>query len=374
MIIGVLKEIKEAEHRVALTPAGVRSLTADSHQVLVERGAGTGSCISDEEYVKEGARVVEAGAIYETAGLIVKVKEPLPGEWPLYHRGQILFTYLHLASSEKLTRGIVETGVTGIAYETVQNRDGRLPLLTPMSEVAGRMSIQMAMHFLEKSNGGRGILLSGVPGVMPAQVVIIGAGIAGFNAAMIACGLGAMVTILDISYERLKYIDEILHGRAVTLFSSPYTIEQSLSDADLLIGAVLVTGARAPVLVTEKMVSRMKPGSVIIDISIDQGGSVETIRPTTHTEPLYTVHGVLHCGVTNIPSAVPRTSTFALTNATLPYIREIAGKGLYRAAIENDAIARGINIVDGKLTHQAIAETFDMGWAPWQEMLDLQKS
>ncbi|MCK9229292.1 MAG: alanine dehydrogenase [Syntrophales bacterium] len=369
MIVGVLRETKEGEHRFAMTPAGVRALKSDGHRILLERDGGEGSGISNDEFTREGAEITDADSIYTDAELIVKVKEPLKEERFRYRRGQMLFTFLHLASSETLTDDVLASGVTGIAYETVEEPGGRLPLLTPMSEVAGRMSIQMAMRFLEKGSGGRGVLLSGVPGVAPGEVVIIGCGTVGLNAARIASELGAHVTVLDTSYERLKHVDQLLHGKVITLYSNPYTIEQATGYADVLIAAVLVTGTRAPVLVTEDMVSRMKKGSVIIDVSVDQGGTVETIRPTTHDNPVYHLHGVLHCGVTNIPASVPSTSTFALGNATISYIRAIAEKGLYGAAIENEAIARGINCVDGIITHEAVAKTFGREWLPWDRVL-----
>jgi alanine dehydrogenase len=369
MIIGVLREIKEGENRISLTPAGVKTLKLDGHTVLVETGGGVGSGIANDEYSREGADLVSSRDIYERSDLIVKVKEPLETEWDCYREGQMLFTYLHLSSSERLTQAMLNKKIIGIAYETVQTPDGRLPLLTPMSEVAGRMSIQMAMRFLEKDYGGRGVLLSGVPGVPPAEVVIIGGGVAGINAAKIACGQGAHVTILDIDHERLRYIDDMLHGNVITVYSNPYTIEKATGYADVLIGAVLIPGAKAPVLVTEDMVSRMKAGSVIIDISVDQGGSVATTRLTTHADPIYTVHGVIHCGVPNIPASVPRTSTFALTNATLPYIRKIAGQGLRKAALDDDALSWGINCIDGVLTHPMVAETFGKNWMSWREAL-----
>ncbi|MBN1545428.1 MAG: alanine dehydrogenase [Syntrophaceae bacterium] len=369
MIIGVLKEIKEGENRIALTPAGAKTLKIDGHTVLVETDGGLGSGLTNEEYLREGAKLVSASEIYRRAELIVKVKEPLEEEWNFYREGQMLFTYLHLASSEHLTRAIVSRKITGIAYETVQTAEGRLPLLTPMSEVAGRMSIQMAMRFLEKDYGGRGVLLSGVPGVPPAEVVIIGGGVAGLNAAKIACGQGAHVTLLDIDHERLKYIDDILHGNVITVYSNPYTIEKSTAYADVLIGAVLIAGARAPVIISENMVAKMKAGSVIIDISVDQGGAVETTHPTTHADPIYTVHNVIHCGIPNIPASVPRTSTFALTNATMPYIRTIASKGLRKAALGDGAIACGINCTNGVLTHPMVAEAFRMEWVSWREVL-----
>lgn len=369
MIIGVLKEIKEGEYRIALTPAGVKTLKIDGHTVLIETDGGLGSSITNEEYRREGADLVSSREIYEKAELIVKVKEPLEAEWDFYREEQMLFTYLHLASSERLTQAMLDKKIIGIAYETVQTPEGRLPLLTPMSEVAGRMSIQMAMRFLEKDYGGRGVLLSGVPGVPPAEVVIIGGGVAGINAARIACGQGAHVTILDIDHERLRYIDDVLHGNVITVYSNPYTIEKTTGYADVLIGAVLIAGAKAPVLVTEDMVARMKAGSVIIDISVDQGGSVATTHPTTHANPIYTLHDVIHCGVPNIPASVPRTSTFALTNATLPYIRAIAGKGLRKAALDDGPLSWGINCAGGVLTHPMVAEAFGMDWISWREAL-----
>jgi alanine dehydrogenase len=369
MIIGVLKEIKEGENRVALTPAGASALVEDGHKVLVEKGAGDGSGLNDDEYVHEGGRIAHADDIYRQAELIVKVKEPLESEWPQLREGQMLFTYLHLASSKALTEALLRRKITGIAYETVQDRDGGLPLLVPMSEVAGRMSVQMAMRFLETDHGGRGILLSGVPGVPPGEVVILGCGVVGLNAAKIASGLGAHVTLLDINHERLKYVDDILHGHATTIYSNPFMISRTVRYADVLIGAVLLAGARAPLLVTEKMVSQMKPGSVIIDVSVDQGGCVETIHPTTHSRPTYAVHDVIHCGVPNIPAAVPRTSTYALTNTTLPHVRAIAAKGIRRAAEEDSALAQGINLSAGFLTHRAVAESFQMDWKPWNEVL-----
>jgi len=369
MIIGVLKEIKEGENRIALTPAGADTLVRDGNSVLVESKAGEGSGLTNEEYAQTGAEIVNAQEIYDRAELIIKVKEPLEVEWPKFKAGQILFTYLHLASSEKLTKGLLESGITGMAYETVQDEVGRLPLLIPMSEVAGRMSVQAAMRLLETDYGGRGILMSGVPGVPPAEVVILGGGIVGLNAAKIAVGLGARVTILDVNHDRLKYIDDILHGTATTVYSNPYTINQAIEYADVLIGAVLVTGARAPLLVTDRMVSRMKTGSVIVDVSIDQGGCVETIHVTTHAEPAYKVHDVIHYGVPNIPAAVPRTSTYALTNATLPYIRAIALKGLKRAVQEDASLAGGINLAKGILAHSAVAESFGMDWKPWHDLI-----
>lgn len=369
MIIGIPMEIKEGENRVAMTPAGVQALAADGHTVLVEINAGRKSGILNEEYLKEGATIVGAEEVYAKADLIVKVKEPLENEWSSFREGQMLFTYLHLASSERLTRALLQTGIIGIAYETVQDRTGRLPLLIPMSEVAGRMSVQIAMRYLEADFGGRGILLSGVPGVPPAEVIVLGCGIVGLNAAKIAVGLGAHVTVLDVSHDRLKHVDEILHGHATTIFSNPYNVAKSTGFADVVIGAVLVPGARAPLLVTEDMVSRMKPGAVIVDVAIDQGGCVETIRSTTHAEPTYLVHDVIHYGVANIPAAVPRTSTYALTSTTLPYIMAIAAKGVKKAALDDDALAQGINVAGGVLTHPAVASAFGMAWTQWSEVL-----
>ena len=369
MIIGVLKEIKEGENRVSLTPAGAHTLVADGHEVLIETMAGVGSGLTDAQFAEAGARITSREEIFHKAGLIVKVKEPLELEWRHFREGQILFTYLHLASSEKLTRALLDRGVIGVAYETVEDREGRLPLLVPMSEVAGRMSVQVAMRFLETDYGGRGVLLSGVPGVPPADVVVLGCGVVGLNAAKIAVGLGAHVTILDINHDRLKYIDDILHGNVITVYSNPYTVQRSVSYADVVIGAVLLPGARAPVLVTEAMVSRMKPGSVIIDVSVDQGGSVETTRPTTHAEPVYRLYDVLHYGVPNIPAGVPRTSTYALTNATLPYVRAIAAKGIKKAAEADTALALGINCARGILTHEAVAAAFKMSCKPWHKVV-----
>jgi alanine dehydrogenase len=369
MIMGVPKEIKEGEKRVALTPAGVHVLVHDGHSVVVETGAGMGSRLSDEEYILEGATIASKKDLFDKAELILKVKEPLESEWPYLREGKILFTYLHLASSRNLTNGLLRTGITGIAYETVQDKLGNLPLLIPMSEVAGRMAVQLAVHFLEAEYGGRGILLSGVPGVPPAEVVILGCGVTGYNAAKVAEGQGAHVTIIDINYSRLKYADDVLHGKVMTLFSNPYMIKQAVANADVLIGAVLIPGARAPVLVTEEMVSEMKPGSVIIDISVDQGGSIETTRPTSHAEPIYKIHDVIHYAVPNMPASVPLTSTAALTNATLPYIRAIASKGLKKAAEHDPSLAAGINLARGVLTHPAVAESFNMKCVSWKKVV-----
>lgn len=356
MIIGVPKEIKDGEYRVAMTPAGVMTLVNDGHRVLVEHGAGFESGLPHEEYVEAGAEVVEGAAdVWRQADLIVKVKEPLPEEYPLLEKGTLLFTYLHLASAPELTEVLCRSGATALAYETVQ--DGhQLPLLTPMSEIAGKMSVQVAMQCLEKRNGGRGTLLGGVPGVPPAEVAVIGCGIVGLNAVKTALGLGAQVTIIDINHDRLKYLDDIMHGRAITVYSNDYTIQRACKYADVIIGAALVAGRRAPVIVKEHHVRTMKPGSVIVDVAIDQGGCVETSRPTSHSDPTFIRYGVVHYCVPNIPGAVPRSSTFALTNATLPYIRLLAEKGVCAAIAANEALRRGVNVAGGRITHPGVAE------------------
>ncbi len=370
MIIGVPREIKDGEERVAITPAGVRAFRDHGHQVLVETQAGEGSRISDTEFRRAGARVIaEAGQIYAKAQLVLKVKEPLPPEYPMLQSGQVLFTYLHLASSRDLVHALLAAGVTALGYETVQTESGALPLLVPMSEIAGKMSVQIGARLLEAQQGGRGTLLGGVPGVPPAEVVILGCGVAGANAAKVAVGMGAHVTILDINHDRLKYLDDVLSGNVITVYANAYSIERSASYADLLIGAVLVAGARAPKLVTREMVRKMKPGSVIVDISVDQGGCVETIHATSYSEPTYAVNGVIHYGVPNIPAAVPRTSTYALTNATLPWALEIADKGLEGALQGNPALARGLNTARGHVTHPAVAAAFHLRAARWEDVL-----
>ena len=370
MLIGVPREIKDSENRVALTPAGVEELTRRGHQVLVETGAGSGSGILDEEYEIAGAEVVpDSASLIEAADMIVKVKEPLPSEYELLRPGQILCTYLHLAAETELTRTLIERYVTAIAYETIQTPDGSLPLLKPMSEVAGRMAVQVGAQYLEKTYGGRGVLLGGVPGVPPAEVVILGGGMVGSNAAKIALGMGAHVTIIEKNPERLRYLSDILHGNVMLVMSNRYNIERAVGYADLLIGAVLIPGARTPLLVTEDIVMAMKPGSVIVDIDVDQGGCVETVdRRTTHSDPVYLKHDVVHYSVGNIAAAVPRTSTFALTNATLPYILEIAEKGVRRAVLANDSLAKGVNVIGGTIVHQAIAEALDLPYVPLEEM------
>lgn len=359
MVVGVPKEIKEGENRVGLTPAGTRALADDGHRVLVEAGAGVGSSILDEEYERHGGTIVaSADEVFGQADMLVKVKEPQACEYDKLREGQILFTYLHLASSREVTQALLDRGVTGIAYETVEREDGSLPLLTPMSEIAGKMAAQAGTWYLGAHCGGRGILPGGVPGVPPAEIIIIGCGTVGSNAAKVALGMGAHVTIMDIDHERLRYLDDVLRGNAITVYSDPHTIRRAAGYADVLIGAVLVAGARAPVLVTEDMVRDMKTGSVIVDVAVDQGGCVETIRPTTHADPVYVEHGVLHYGVSNMPAAVPRTSTFALTNATISYARRIANMGLDDAAATDAAIRRGINVRGGKIEHYAVAEAF----------------
>jgi alanine dehydrogenase len=361
MIVGVPKEIKTDEYRVALLPVGVEELTRTGHTVLIQAGAGQGSGISDEQYAAHGAALVaEPAAIWKRADLIVKVKEPLPEEWPGLRAGQIVFTYFHFAADEQLTRAVMKSGITAIAYETIADARGNLPLLTPMSEVAGRMSIQEGAKYLERPFEGRGILLGGVPGVLPANVVILGGGIVGANAAKVAAGLGANVTILDINLDRLRYLDDVMPRNVTTLFSDRHNILDCLVRADLLIGAVLIPGARAPRLVRREDLKRMTPRAVIIDVAIDQGGCVETSKPTTHSQPTYIVNDVVHYCVTNMPGAVGRTSTYALCNVTLPYVLQLAKKGLDRGMRENAALAHGVNIRNGKVTNPAVAETFGL--------------
>ena len=370
MIIGTPKEIKDWEYRVALVPAGVEQLTKAGHRVLIESSAGVGTGISDEEYRKAGAEVVGAAEeVYRDAELVVKVKEPLPQEYPLISPGQVIFTYFHFAASEELTKAMIESRAICIAYETIQLPDGSLPLLTPMSEVAGRMAIQEGAKYLERPMEGRGILLAGVPGVLPAHVVILGGGVVGANAAKIAAGIGANVTIMDINLERLRYLDDVMPKNVTTLYSNAYTIREKLAEADLLVGAVLVRGTRAPVLVTREMLKFMKPGAVIVDVAVDQGGCIETIHPTTHSQPTYIVDGIVHYGVANMPGAVAGTSTYALTNETLPYVLRLANAGYPEAAIDNSALKAGLNIVDGKVVLQAIAEQYGLPYTPVDSVL-----
>lgn len=357
MIIGIPREIKVEEYRVAIVPAGVRVLVSDGHKVLVESGAGLGSGISDDDFTLAGAEIVNSAAeIYERSDMIMKVKEPQSTEFGLLRDGQILYTYLHLAAEPEVTKALIERKVNAVAYETIQLSDGTLPLLKPMSEVAGRMSVQVGAYFLQENNGGRGVLLGGVPGVAPGKITIIGGGVVGLNALKIAVGMGAHVTIINKGLERLAHIDDLYGGRVVTISSNKHNIEEAVLYSDLVIGAVLLAGARAPRLVTKEMVSRMKKGSVIVDVSIDQGGCVETSRRTTHRDPVYKVDGVTHYCVANMPGAVPRTSTFALTNATLPYALKIAKLGLDEAARKDAPLAKGINTYEGKLTNESVAE------------------
>ena len=355
MIIGVPREIKPGEQRVALTPAGARALGEAGHRVVVETGAGAGSSIRDEEYAQEGAALALADEVWAQAELILKVKAPAPEEYPRLRPGQGLFTYLHLAAAPNLARALQAADVIAVAYETVQRPDGSLPLLAPMSEVAGRLAVQEGAFYLAKAHGGRGILLAGVPGVPPGNVVVLGAGTVGVNAARIALGLGADISILDVNLDRLRAVDDLFLGRVITLMSNSFNIDQVLRRADMVVGAVLIAGARAPVLVTKDMVAGMKEGSVIVDVAVDQGGSVETIRPTTLLDPTYVVAGVVHYGVANIPALVPRTSTFALTNATLPYVLALANRGVTAAIRRDPALARGVNIWRGRTVHPAVA-------------------
>lgn len=371
MIIGVPKEIKDNENRVAVTPAGVEALRRAGHTVYIEHTAGLGSGITDEDYQKAGAEILhDKAALFARADMIMKVKEPLPPEYDLFRPGQILFTYLHLAPEPELTHALLAKNVTAVAYETIEGPDHSLPLLAPMSEVAGRMAVQIGAQFLEKQYGGKGVLLAGVPGVEPAQVVIIGGGTVGTNAAKMAVGAGARVTVLDKSLSRLAYLDDLFGGRVVTVMSNSYNIAHWVRQADLLISAVLLPGARTPKLVTEEMVKSMSPGSVIVDVAIDQGGAVETIdRVTTHSDPVYVKYGVVHYAVANIPGAVARTSTFALTNVTLDYALQLANKGCRQAALDNPGLAKGINVIDGKVTYKAVADALNLPYTPLEKVL-----
>jgi alanine dehydrogenase len=369
--IGVAKEIKSDEYRVALTPAGALELVQHGHSVLVESGAGEGSAFTDAEYARVGARTGTVEEVWAESELVLKVKEPLPEEYPRLREGQILFTYLHLAASEELTRALMESGATCVAYETVETDDRALPLLAPMSEIAGRLAAQAGATFLEKPLGGRGLLLGGVPGVSPGSVVVIGGGMVGYNSAVIALGLGAKVTILERSIDRMRHLEEVLGARVTLLMSSSLQIQESVAGADVVIGAVLIPGALAPKLITREMVAGMKEGSVIADVAIDQGGCVETSRPTTHSEPVFVVDGVIHYCVANMPGAVPITSTKALTNATLPYVEEIADHGLREAIARDPALARGVNVIDSKITYEAVAEAHDLPYTPLEDVLRL---
>ncbi len=372
MIIGIPKEIKTAENRISLVPVGAEQLVAHGHTVLVEKDAGVGSGFNDEMYSNAGAEIVAKGEdIWARAEMIIKVKEPLPREYPLIREGQAIFTYFHFAASEDLTKGILARKCVAIAYETIEDEACRLPLLIPMSEVAGRMAVQEGAKYLEFHGGGRGLLLSGVPGVSPGEVVILGGGIVGTNAAKMASGLGANVKILDVNLDRLRYLDDVMPKNVKTLISNPDTIRTSIAEADLLIGAVLLPGGKAPCLVTRDMLKLMKPRTVIVDVAVDQGGCIETIHPTTHTDPVYFEEGVLHYAVANMPGAVPYTSTLALTNATLPYMIRLADQGYEAACRDDSGLAKGINMIDGKVTYRAVAEAFDLEYTPLQEVLDI---
>lgn len=361
MIIGVPKEIKNNENRVGMTPAGVKELVAHGHKVYVQHTAGLGSGFADEEYVAAGATILPTiEDVYSTAEMIIKVKEPIEPEYKLVKKGQLLFTYFHFACDRPLTDAMLASGATCIAYETVRDRQGTLPLLIPMSEVAGRMSIQEGARFLEKPQGGKGLLIGGVPGVKPAKVLILGAGVVGRNAALMAAGLGADVTITDISLPTLRHVAEVMPKNVKTLYSSRHNIEQELPSVDLVIGSVLIPGAKAPHLVTRDMLKLMRPGTVMVDVAIDQGGCFETSHPTTHSEPTYEVDGIVHYAVANIPGAVPFTSTLALTHATLPYALRLADKGWREACKADPGLAEGVNIVDGKITFKGVAEAFDL--------------
>lgn len=366
MLIGIPKEIKTRENRVGAVPGGVKLLVQSGNKVIIEKGAGLGVGISDRSYEDAGAQIVPAAAdVWQRAEMIIKVKEPIAPEFELMREGQILYTFLHLAAENELTKVLLNKKVSGIAYETIQAENGSLPLLTPMSEVAGRMSVQVGVRCLEKRNGGKGLLLGGVPGVSRGKVTIIGGGVVGINAAKMAVGLGAVVTILDIDQSRLAYLDDIFGSKITTLMSNPDNIMKSVRDSDLVIGGVLVTGGKAPILVSEEMVKSMEPGSAIVDVAIDQGGSIATIRPTTHDDPIYQVHGVTHYGVTNIPGDVPMTSTYALTNVTLKYAMELANKGFKRALDENPSLRKGLNTHKGVCTHRAVAEALSLEYCPY---------
>ena len=371
MKVGVVKEIKADEYRVALTPAGARELVQRGHDVLVESGAGAGSAFGDDAYVAVGATLGSASEVWEDAELLLKVKEPLEPEYSLLGEGQVLFTYLHLAANADLTRALAESGAACVAYETVETDNRALPLLAPMSEIAGRLAAQAGAYFLEKPLGGRGLLLGGVPGVAPGSVLVIGGGIVGYNAAVIALGLGANVTILERSVDRMRHLDEILSGRVSLVMSSTLQIEESIVEADVVIGAVLIPGAVAPKLVTRAMLGEMKDGAVLCDVAIDQGGCTETSHPTTHSEPVYVVDGVTHYCVANMPGAVPITSTKALTNVTLPYVEAIAELGLAEAVARDQALARGVNVLDGKVTYEAVAEAHGLDYHPLEDVLPL---
>ncbi len=370
MLVGILKEIKAEENRVSMTPAGVEVMIANGHTVLVEKDAGIGSGFDDAMYINAGAEMVDTPKeIFGRADMVMHVKEPLPSEYELIREGQIVFTYLHLAAAEELTHALIKSKSISIAYETIQKPDGSLPLLTPMSEVAGRMAIQQGAKYLEMAQGGHGVLLGGVPGVDPGNVVVIGGGIVGVNAAKMACGLGAKVYILDMNLDRLRYLSDVMPANCFNLFSSPATLRELIKTADVVVGAVLIPGAKAPKLITRDMLKTMKPGSVLVDVAIDQGGCFETSKATTHGDPIYVVDGVVHYCVANMPGAVPRTSTMALTNATLPYALEIANKGWKMAMQESNEIKLGANVIDGKVTYKAVAEAFGLEYTTIDSLL-----
>ena len=370
MIIGVLKEIKTEENRVSMTPAGVEVMIQNGHNLLIEKDAGKGSGFEDEAYKSAGAEIVATPQeIFERAEMVMHVKEPLPAEYDLIREDQIVFTYLHLAAAEELTHALIKSKSINIAYETIQNADGSLPLLTPMSEVAGRMATQQGAKYLEMAQGGHGVLLGGVPGVDPGTVVVIGGGVVGINAAKMACGLGAKVYILDMNLDRLRYLSDVMPANCIPLMASPATTRKLVKEADVVIGAVLVAGAKAPKLVTREMLKTMQKGSVLVDVAIDQGGCFETSRATTHSDPIFEVEGIVHYCVANMPGAVAKTSTIALTNATLPYAVQIANKGWQRAMRENPEIKLGANVINGKVTYQAVAETFGLEYSPIDSLL-----
>ncbi len=369
MRVGVAREIKPQEYRVALTPAGARELVQHGHEVLVEAGAGAGSAFPDDAYERAGAAIASVEDVWTRSELLLKVKEPIAAEYGRLREGLTLFTYLHIAADEPLTNALVDSGITAIAYETVETDRGALPLLAPMSEIAGRLAPQAGAHHLERPRGGRGLLLGGVAGVAPGRVVVIGGGIVGYNAAVIALGLGAQVTILERSVDRMRHLEEVLIGRVSLLMSSSLQVEESLAEADLVIGAVLIPGALAPKLVTREMLGGMKEGSVFVDVAIDQGGCAETSRPTTHDEPVYTVEGVIHYCVANMPGAVPITSTRALTNVTLPYVEAIGERGVAGAIREDPALARGVNVLGGRVTYEAVAEAHGLEYTPLDDAL-----
>jgi alanine dehydrogenase len=369
--IGVAKEIKTDEYRVALTPAGARELVQRGHEVMIENGAGEGSSFADSAYGGAGARIANVDDVWAESELLLKVKEPIASEYGRLREGLVLFTYLHIAADEPLTRALVDSGIAAVAYETVETDSGGLPLLAPMSEIAGRLAAQAGAYFLEKPLGGRGLLLGGVPGVAPGRVVVIGGGMVGYNSAVIALGLGANVTILERSLDRMRHLEEVLSGRVSLVMSSSLQIEESVREADVVIGAVLIPGAVAPKLITREMVRGMKEGAVLADVAIDQGGCAETSRPTTHSEPVYTVEGVTHYCVANMPGAVPITSTKALTNATLPYVEAIADHGLREAVARDPALARGVNVLEGKVTYEAVADAHGLDYEPLEDVLPL---